>query len=105
MITRKHRTTNKQSLYSHTHCIFATPFVITKSRARAIRAHSKWTGCMVSGIAAALHPHNVTLNTALPWVLSNTPAKCEVDRMNGFLEDLMTYKTSIHTETPSMIVG
>ncbi len=29
------------------------------------------------------HPNNFTLDTALPWILSNTPTKCEVDRMNG----------------------
>ncbi len=29
------------------------------------------------------HPNNFTLNTAHPWVLSKTPAKCEVNQRNG----------------------
>ncbi len=28
------------------------------------------------------HPNNFTLDTTLPWVLGNTPAKCEVNQMN-----------------------
>ena len=34
------------------------------------------------------------LDCALPWVLSNTPAKCEVDRMNGCRDNR---RTDIHT--------
>lgn len=30
-----------------------------------------------------LRPNSFTLGAALPQVLGNTPAKCEVDRMNG----------------------
>lgn len=31
------------------------------------------------------------LNPALPWVLSSTPTKCEVDRMNGCQENQRAY--------------
>ncbi len=41
-----------------------------------------------------------TLDTALPWVLNNTPAKCEVDRMNGCQDnrrkDRQTDRGSFH---------
>ena len=41
------------------------------------------------------HPNNFTLNTARSWFLSNTPAKREVDQINGYQEkDTHTY---IHT--------
>ena len=50
------------------------------------------------------HPNNFILDTALPWVLSDTPAKCEVDRMNSCRENrrtdrhtYSTYSTYIHT--------
>ncbi len=33
-------------------------------------------------LSLTAHPNNFTLNSALPWVLSNTPAKCEVDWIN-----------------------
>ncbi len=36
------------------------------------------------------HLKNFTLDTALPWVLSNTPAKCEVDWMNGCRDNRRT---------------
>ncbi len=37
----------------------------------------------------AARPNNFTLDTAL-WVLSNTPDKCEVDRMNGCRDNRRT---------------
>ena len=43
---------------------------------------------------------NVTVNTALHWVLSNTPDKCEAHRMNGCWENL----NGVHTENLSIIV-
>ena len=36
------------------------------------------------------HPNNFILEAAPPWVLSNTPAKCEVVRMSGCPEDRRT---------------
>lgn len=39
----------------------------------------------------------VLILSAFPWVLSNKPAKCEVDRMAGFQDMLMTYR---QTEIP-----
>lgn len=69
------------------------------------------------------HPKNVTFDTALNSVLSNTPAECEVDWMNGGGENRRTnihtypllqtyinrptysiYYTYIHTEIPCIIV-
>ncbi len=41
---------------------------------------------MASGIAA----NNFTLDTALPWVLNNTPAKCEVNWMKGCQDNQRT---------------
>ncbi len=38
---------------------------------------------LLPAFSKTAHPNNFRLDTALPWVLSNTPAKCEVDRMNG----------------------
>ncbi len=38
---------------------------------------------LLAAFSRTAHPNNFTLDTALPWVLSNTPAKCEVDQMNG----------------------
>ncbi len=42
--------------------------------------------CLSSGIAACSFLESRSskqLHTALPWVLSNTPAKCGVNQMNG----------------------
>ncbi len=36
------------------------------------------------------HPNSFTMDTALPWVLSNTPAKCEVDQINDCRDNRQT---------------
>ncbi len=38
---------------------------------------------LLAAFSRTAHPNDFTLDTALLWVLSNTPAKCDVDRMNG----------------------
>ncbi len=45
---------------------------------------------MLAAFSRTAHPNNFTLDTALPWVLRNTPAKCEVDRMNGCRDNRRT---------------
>ncbi len=55
---------------------------------------------LLAAFSRTAHPNNFTLNTALPWVLSNTPATCEVDRMNGCPDNR---RTDRQTETPSIL--
>lgn len=38
---------------------------------------------LLAAFPRTAHPKNFTLNTAFPWLLSNTPAKYELDWMNG----------------------
>lgn len=42
------------------------------------------------------HPNDFTLNTALPWVHSNTPTKCEADWINSCQEK---QRVRTHTRT------
>jgi len=63
-----------------------------RPRARSERAHSF--------IQRTAHPNNFTLNTALSWVLSKTPAKYEVDQMNGCQENQIK-DTRTHIATDS----
>jgi len=49
------------------------------------------------------HPNIFTLHTALPWVVSNKPAKCEVNWINGCRENRIRHThalTHTHTHTP-----
>ena len=45
---------------------------------------------LLAAFLRTAHPNNFTLHTALPCVLSNTPTKCEADRMNGGQTDRQT---------------
>ena len=55
-------------------------------------------GPIVAVFSRTAHLNNFTLNAVLPWVLSNTPAECEVVQTNG------CRKNRRHPETPRFIV-
>lgn len=61
---------------SNTHSSMQCPF----------RACSKGTDCLQLS-QELLVQKNITLNTEVPSVLSNSPARCKVDRMNGCPEN------------------
>ena len=48
--------------------------------------------CCVSTFSSTASTNNLKLDTAFPWVLSNTPDNCDVEKNEG------------HTETPSILV-
>ncbi len=54
---------------------------------------------LLAAFSKTTHPNSFTLETALPWVLSNTPAKCEVDWMNECRDNGRTNRV---TEAPSI---
>ena len=82
-------------LFSTYFCVlFLSLFVLVQ---RPFGTHSIWSGLVKFSRTA--HPNELTLNTALPRVPSNSPAKFEVDCMNGCHGRWQTYCTYIHTHT------
>ncbi len=67
--------------------VFACVFLTSAVLVQIVPVRNRPVACLPVLLLAAFsrtaHPNNVTLDTALLWVLSNTPAKCEVNRMNG----------------------
>ncbi len=53
---------------------------------------------LLAAFSRTTHPNNFTLNTSVPRVLSNTPAKCKVDRMNGCRDNRRADRDSFHLQ-------
>ncbi len=47
---------------------------------------------LLAALLRTAHSNNFTLDNVLPWVLSNTAAKCEVNGMNGCRDNRRTDK-------------
>ncbi len=63
---------------------------------------------LLAAFSRTAHPSNFIVNTALPLVLSNTPAKCEVHRMNDCRDnrrtDRQTDRDSFHLWLDTKII-
>ena len=55
---------------------------------------------LLADFSRTAHPNNFTLDAALHCVLSKTPDKCEVDRMNCCRENRRTH---IHTDRQRLL--
>lgn len=58
---------------------------------------------LLAAFSRTAHPNNLTLDTALPWGLSSTPAKCEVDWMNGCRLSVDMHTYTVHTYIQSIV--
>ena len=55
---------------------------------------------LLARLSKTIHPDNMTVNSALLWVLSDAPDKCVVDRMNGGQKNRWT---NILTQTSILV--